>query len=125
MKELLIKRCEKCGATVEVLEDCSCDNCGIKCCGEQMKVLEPNTTDAAYEKHVPIYEVARDTIIVKVNHVMEEDHFIEWIAMSSDGVVGKKFLKPGEDTAVAFPYIPGSKVYAYCNKHGLWSTDVK
>ena len=36
---LVIKRCLKCGATVEVLKDCTCDNCGIKCCGETMKEI--------------------------------------------------------------------------------------
>ena len=31
--------CEKCGAMVKVLIDCTCANCGIKCCGEQMKEI--------------------------------------------------------------------------------------
>ena len=37
MSELIIKKCMKCGATVKVLEDCDCMECGIKCCNEQMK----------------------------------------------------------------------------------------
>ena len=31
--------CEKCGAMVQVLIDCTCENCGIKCCGEAMKEI--------------------------------------------------------------------------------------
>ena len=31
--------CEKCGAMVKVLIDCTCANCGIKCCGETMKEI--------------------------------------------------------------------------------------
>ena len=31
--------CEKCGAMVKVLIDCTCENCGIKCCGETMKEI--------------------------------------------------------------------------------------
>ena len=31
--------CEKCGAMVKVLIDCTCENCGIKCCGEVMKEI--------------------------------------------------------------------------------------
>ena len=31
--------CEKCGAMVKVLVDCTCPNCGIKCCGEAMKEI--------------------------------------------------------------------------------------
>ena len=34
-----IVRCEKCGAMVKVLIDCTCENCGIKCCGETMKEI--------------------------------------------------------------------------------------
>ena len=31
--------CEKCGAMVKVLIECTCKNCGIKCCGETMKEI--------------------------------------------------------------------------------------
>ena len=31
--------CEKCGAMVKVLIDCTFPNCGIKCCGEVMKEI--------------------------------------------------------------------------------------
>lgn len=80
-KELVIKRCSKCQALVEVIKDCTSDNCSIKCCGEEMIELAPNSVDASFEKHVPNYEAIDNHIIVKVNHVMEEDHFIEWIAI--------------------------------------------
>lgn len=124
MKELVLKKCLKCGALVEILQDCTCDNCGIKCCGEEMKKIEPNTVDASFEKHVPNYEVIDNEIIVTVNHVMENEHYIEWIAMASDSKIGKKFLKPNQKATITFPYIKGSKIYAYCNKHGLWSQEI-
>ena len=31
--------CEKCGALVKVLIECTCENCGIKCCGQTMKEI--------------------------------------------------------------------------------------
>ena len=91
-KELVIKKCSKCNTLIEVIKDCNCDNCIIKCCGEEMIELVPNSVDAAFEKHVPNYEVIDNRIIVTVNHIMEEDHFIEWIAMSSNNKIIKKFL---------------------------------
>ena len=121
---LVIKKCLKCGATIEVLEDCTCKNCGIRCCGEQMVKMKPNSTDGAVEKHVPVVEVVGNYIIVSVPHVMEENHYIEWVAMVNDKVVGKKFFAPGETPRAIFPYKKGSTVYAYCNKHGLWSAKV-
>lgn len=124
MKELILKKCVKCGAVVEVLQDCTCDNCGIKCCGQEMVFCKANNSDCAVEKHLPVVEKSDDEITVKVNHVMEDEHFIEWIMLSADGVEIKKHLKAGQVAEVKFPYFANSKVYSYCNKHGLWATEV-
>ena len=121
----MIKRCKKCGAMVRVLEDCHCKDCGIQCCGEEMKVLVPNTVDAAKEKHVPTYQVYGEKIMVKVNHVMDEDHYIEWIACVNENRERIKYLKPGDEPQVTFKHIPGSTLYAYCNKHELWKCEVE
>ena len=124
-RELVIKKCLKCGALVDVINDCKCDDGGIKCCGEQMVELVPNSTDAVFEKHVPTFERVEDEIFVKVNHVMEKEHFIEWIAMVTDTRVCKVTLYPEQNAECRFKYIPGSKLYAYCNKHGLWVKEVE
>lgn len=34
-----IVRCEKCGAIVKILKECTCKDCGIKCCNEAMKEI--------------------------------------------------------------------------------------
>ena len=122
---MIIKKCMKCGAVVEVLHDCTCENCGIKCCGETMKTFIPNTEEASFEKHMPVYEVVGDEIIVTVPHVMEEEHFIEWIALVDGNSIQKEILVIGKDAKAKFPYKNGSMVYSYCNKHGLWSVEVK
>ena len=57
---------------------------------------------------------------VKVNHVMEPEHYIEFIALCSDKINQKVFLQPGELPVVKFAYVKGSKVYAYCNKDGMF-----
>ena len=64
-------------------------------------------------------------IYVKVNHVMEDDHFIMWIALVNEKVTEKVKLLVNEPAECKFKYIKGSKLYAYCNKHGLWTCDVK
>lgn len=125
-KEFKMKKCTKCGALVKVFEDCTCENCGIQCCGEQMKELIPNSVDASVEKHVPTYEVKDGKLFVKVNHVMEEEHFIEWISILSDNKEVTTYFKPGEEAEVTqCKYKPGTVIYAYCNKHGLWKVEVK
>ena len=44
-----------------------------------MEIIEPNTTDAATEKHVPAVTLDGDKIIVNVgsvDHPMLDEHFI-------------------------------------------------
>lgn len=124
-KEFKLKRCNKCGATVEVLKDCTCNDCGIKCCGEEMVEIKPNTVDASVEKHKPEYEVVGQYVVVTVNHEMTDEHYIEYIALDGEKVNAKKFFKVGDTPKAVFPYIPNSRVYSSCNKHGIWSTDIK
>lgn len=121
----MLKKCLKCGALVEVLNDCTCDDCGIRCCGQPMVEVKPNSEDAAFEKHIPTYEVVGEYIVVTVNHVMESDHFIEYIGLESDKISAKKFFKAGDTAKAIFPYVKGSKLSSYCNKHGLWQTVVE
>ena len=106
--ELVIKKCNKCGAIVKVIEDCNCEGCGIVCCGEPMQVMVPNSVDAAVEKHVPTYEVVDNELVVKVNHVMEKEHFIEWIALVKENKEYTVKLYPEQEAEARFPYIKGA-----------------
>ena len=125
MKELVIKKCLKCGAIVKVINDCKCPDCGIRCCDEPMKEMKVNSTDGAVEKHKPTYTIENDKLIVTVNHVMDEDHYIEWICILTDNIEKYYYFKPGEELKATFDNITNGKIYSYCNKHGLWVTDIK
>ena len=101
----------------------------LVCCGEDMSVLEANSTDAATEKHVPVVTVEGDTVHVEVGsvqHPMEEDHYIEWIYLVTEHGVQSKCLKPGEAPVADFALVDDRplEVYEYCNKHGLWKAEV-
>ena len=100
----------------------------ITCCGKPMEEMIANTTDAAVEKHVPVYEKVEDEIVVKVGeveHPMEKEHYIMWIAQVSKDKVVRVKLHPESKIEVRFPYISDSVLYAYCNKHGLWKKIVE
>lgn len=124
-KELIIKKCSKCGALVKIINDCNCDDCGIKCCNEKMITVKSNSVDAAVEKHVPAYELNENDVVVTVNHVMDEDHYIEWIALVTDEKEEVYYLKPGVSATVTFKDVKEGKLYSYCNKHGLWENEIK
>ena len=100
--ELIIKKCKSCGALVQVLHDCKCENCGIKCCQEEMVVLEPNSVDASAEKHVPTYEKVYDEIMVKVNHPMEKEHYIEWVSLVKDNQIYTVNFYPEQNCVCIF-----------------------
>ena len=91
-----------------------------------MEEIVPGTVDAAVEKHVPVYEVADGKVTVTVGaveHPMQEEHFIEWIALKTKAGNQRKALKPGDAPRAVFAICDGDEVeavFAYCNLHGLW-----
>ena len=116
--------CPICGNVIGLI-DGNMDH--ITCCGSGMELMKVNSTDASQEKHVPIYQKVEDEIAVKVGeieHPMEKDHYIMWIAQVSDNTTTRIRLFPEQGTEVRCKYIPKSTVYAYCNKHGLWKTKI-
>ncbi|WP_407428462.1 desulfoferrodoxin [Treponema sp.] len=118
-------KCKKCSKILEVVNK----GCPVVvCCGEEMTELKANTTDGASEKHVPVIESEGNKILVKVGsavHPMEDDHYIQWIAIETDKGVQKKFLKPHQDPEAAFTLTDEKLLaaYEYCNKHSLWKAD--
>lgn len=121
-------RCEGCGNFVTFLEPKTA--CTPKCCGEPMKELIPNTTDAAQEKHVPVVTVDGSTVTVKVgsvDHPMVDAHYIQFIVLETSQGFQKKDLKPSDEPKAVFALAEGEKpvaAYEYCNLHGLWKKDI-
>ncbi len=121
--EMKFYRCKHCGQIVAIVKGTGEP---IVCCGEAMEEIIPGTTDAAVEKHVPVYEVKDGIVSVKVGsveHPMAEEHYIEWIALKTRDVNQRKMLKPGDKPEATFRIAPDDKVeavFAYCNLHSLW-----
>ena len=120
-------KCEHCGNIIAYLKD---SGVRVQCCGEEMKPLVPNTTDAAGEKHVPVIAVDGTTVTVTVGaveHPMLDAHYIEWILLETKEGRQRKTLKPGEKPVAVFSLTAGDAViaaYEYCNLHGLWKATV-
>lgn len=124
-KGIQFYKCQKCGNVIELIDG---EVNHLNCCGIPMEQMSANTTDASTEKHVPVYDRVEDEIAVRVGeveHPMEKDHYIVWIAQVLGNKITRVTLYPEQATETRFPYIKGSTIYAYCNKHGLWKTIVK
>lgn len=90
--------------------------------------LIPNTTDGAFEKHVPVIEILDDTVIVKVGsieHPSLEVHYIEFIVLVTKAGFQMKWLKPDDKPMAAFKTSEKPiAAFEYCNLHGLWKAEV-
>lgn len=115
--------CEHCGKMVALVKE---SGVPVMCCGQKMTEIIPGTTDAAVEKHVPVYTVENNIVHVKVGeveHPMTPEHFIEWVSIQTNQGNQRKALKPSDQPEICFALCDGDEVeavYAYCNLHGLW-----
>ena len=116
-------KCNVCGNMIAFVK---ASGVPVMCCGQPMEEMIPGTTDAAQEKHVPVYEVEGNCVHVKVGeveHPMLEEHYIEWISLQTKQGNQRKALKPGDAPEACFCICEGDEVeavYEHCNLHGLW-----
>lgn len=116
-------RCTTCGNIVARVHN---SGIPVMCCGKPMEEIIPSTTDAAAEKHIPVYTIENNKVIVKigsVEHPMTEDHYIEWVSIQTKFGNQRKALKPNTPPTVCFALCENDEVevvYAYCNLHSLW-----
>lgn len=125
-KRYEVYKCEPCGNIVWVLHG---GQGALVCCGEEMKLMEPQTAEMKLEKHVPVLEKIDGGYRVVVGselHPMLDAHYIEWIALCTETQTHFQFLEPGQEPAAEF-FMEGEPLYLYeyCNLHGLWLNDLK
>lgn len=119
--------CEICGKIVTVLND---NGMPTDCCGQNMTELMVNTVDATVEKHLPVYAMEGNVMIVRVGsaaHPMEDVHHIEWVGLRTANGFQFQTLRAGDEPKAVFlvrSEDPPEAVYAYCNLHGLWGKEV-
>ncbi len=115
--------CEHCGNIVTYMKN---KGVPVMCCGQKMTKLEPNTSDGANEKHVPVIAQDGNKVTVTVGsvlHPMLEAHYIEWIVLETTNGSMTVNLKPEVEPKAEFVLAEGVEVvaaYEYCNLHGLW-----
>lgn len=119
--------CEHCGNLIGMIHDAGVP---LMCCGQKMTLLEPGKAEAGAEKHTPVVTFDGSTVKVTVGtaaHPMTGEHSILWVYLRTDRGGQRKRLEAGTDPVVTFA-LSGEKplaVYAYCNLHGLWKTDIE
>ena len=118
--------CEHCGNIVGMIH-----NSGVPmmCCRQKMTKLEAGVVEASHEKHIPVVAVEGNTVRVNVGsvtHPMSEEHHIAWVYLQTNRGGQRKCLDFNGAPEVTFALADETPVavYAYCNLHGLWKTDL-
>ena len=119
--------CEHCGNLIGMINDAGVP---MMCCGQKMTKLVPGTVEASVEKHLPVVSVDGKTVTVTVGsaeHPMISEHSILWVYLQTNRGGQRKCLEVGKAPVVTFALSDETPiaVYAYCNLHGLWKTEIK
>ncbi len=108
--------CPVCGNVIQTAGEAV-----VSCCGITLPPLESEECDPRHQIKV---ETVEDEYYVTVDHVMTKDHYISFLAAVSDQ--GVQFIKlyPEGPCEARFRIACVRKMYAYCNRHGLFKIAV-
>ena len=111
-------KCPVCGNIVYYFKKTAVD---AMCCGKKLVELEPNTTDAAGEKHVPVVRIDGNLVSVEVGsvtHPMLDVHYIEFIEVIYDNnKIARANLRPGDKPEAWFPKTDGNLLSRLQRRH--------
>jgi len=101
----------------------------LMCCGKAMTYVAPNTVEASVEKHLPAAAMTKDGLKVDVGsvlHPMTQEHHITFVYVQTKNGGQCKYLNINDTPSAIFNFFNDKPiaVYAYCNLHGLWKTDI-
>ena len=117
MKKCRFYVCPVCGNAIQATGEAV-----ISCCGITLPPLEAEIPDS---DHVISLEPVEDEYYVTVDHPMTKTHYISFLAAVSDQRVQFVKLYPEGDAATRFKIDRVERIYAYCNRHGLFVLDLR
>lgn len=112
MKRLKFYVCPLCGNVITATGEAV-----ISCCGIMLPSLEAEDADAEHELGI---EKVEDECYVRLEHPMNKEHYISFIAAVREDGCGLKKLYPEGDAEARFKYSNIRWLYFYCNQHGLF-----
>lgn len=109
--------CPICGNVIQTTGEAVISCCGI--------TLPPQEAEEMDNDHRIGLEIVEDEYYVTVDHPMDKAHYISFLCAVSDQ--GTQFVKlyPEQDAATRFKINRVERIYAYCNRHGLFVLDLK
>ena len=93
----------------------------FSCCGVSLPVLEPEEPDEAHTIRIETIDCEH---YVSVAHPMERAHSISFLAHVTTARIEIVKLYPEMNAETRFRMSGQGRMYAYCNKHGLFCVKV-
>jgi desulfoferrodoxin (superoxide reductase-like protein)/DNA-binding XRE family transcriptional regulator len=93
----------------------------ISCCGRKLAML---TMTAGSANHSMSVEIIEEEYYITIDHEMTKNHYISFVAFVGYDRVLLVKLYPEQNAELRFPKMHGSKLFAYCNEHGLWENKI-
>jgi len=116
MKRSKFYVCPVCGNVIHAMGE------GVfSCCGIRLPVLEEETPD---EEHKIFMESIDGEQFIYLKHPMEKGHFVSFVAYVSDSGIQMEKLYPEQSPELRFRRMSRGKIFAYCNRHGLFCRNV-
>jgi len=109
--------CPVCGNVIWTIGEAVVSCCGIS--------LPPAAPEEADEDHSIQMEIIEDEYYVSVDHPMDKEHHISFFAAVSNHGVQFEKLYPEGNAEARFRIDGIEKLYAYCNRHGLFQVGKK
>ena len=109
--------CPVCGNVIQATGEAV-----VSCCGITLPVLDPETADADHMIHV---EIVEDEYYITIDHPMNKEHYISFLAAVSDYRVQFVKIYPEGNAAARFKMDYVKYIYAYCSHHGLFKKKIK
>jgi len=93
----------------------------FSCCGVSLPPLEAEQCD---EGHVISTEKVENDRYILIEHPMDKNHYISFIAYVTGDKMYMAKLYPEQTAETRFPAVGHGVLYAYCNKHGLYKKTI-
>ena len=117
MKKTKIYVCPKCGNVITSTNDLI-----LNCCGKKLTPLK--AAKSAEDAHMPTLEKVEDEMFISIDHTMEKEHFISFVAYVTSDKLQIAKLYPEQNAEVRFKMIGHGILYLYCSLHGLWMKNI-
>lgn len=135
MRKAAFYICPVCGNVIQTTGEAVVSCCGITLppleaepCMTEPGAQEPSTEESSGTgsdmEHRMNVEVVEDEYYVTLDHPMSKSHYIAFLAAVSDRSVQLVKLYPEEGAGARFKIDRVERIYACCNRHGLYRLDV-